>query len=401
MRRRRQVGTVLVAASLVVAGCSGGGDDVGGTAAPAGQGAGTTVASGAAPTAATDDGVVPSDEVGPYAVGRRELVVVDGEREGRELPTTVWYPVSPDAATADLVPSFYSFVGDVGVASTVSFDDAPAAEGPFPLVVFSHGNGGTRTQSTFLTEALASHGFVVASPDHVGNTAADLVTGAAVSQPESAVARPADVSVVIDELLARAADEADPLAGVVDGERIGVTGHSFGGLTTLAMVVETDGVPADARIDAVAPVAPASFPIGDEALASITTPVLFVGGTLDGTTELDPEVTRPWSLVASDEAHRVDVEGAGHLSFSNLCPVVAEYAASPDAVEVIAEYMEGLADEGCNERFTPVADVHDLTNRFVVAFFQVTLAGDDAYRTYLAPTDGVAYAGSAGAEPQG
>lgn len=52
-----------------------------------------------------------------------------------------------------------------------------AAPGPFPLVVYSHGNGGLRYVSAFLTEHLASHGFIVVAPDHVGNTAIDSFAG--------------------------------------------------------------------------------------------------------------------------------------------------------------------------------------------------------------------------------
>ena len=44
-----------------------------------------------------------------------------------------------------------------------------------PLLVFSHGNSGYRQQSTFLTTHLASWGFVVAAPDHVGNTFGEML----------------------------------------------------------------------------------------------------------------------------------------------------------------------------------------------------------------------------------
>ena len=43
-------------------------------------------------------------------------------------------------------------------------------DGPYPLIVFSHGNGGLGVQSFFLTEYLASHGYVVVCPDHTGNS---------------------------------------------------------------------------------------------------------------------------------------------------------------------------------------------------------------------------------------
>ena len=54
-------------------------------------------------------------------------------------------------------------------------DATPAPGGPFPGVVFSHGMAGHRRQSTFLCTHLASHGFVVASPDHVGNTLPEML----------------------------------------------------------------------------------------------------------------------------------------------------------------------------------------------------------------------------------
>ena len=54
-------------------------------------------------------------------------------------------------------------------------DAAPADLSPCPLVVFSHGNSGLRRQSTFLTTHLASWGFVVAAPDHTGNTFEEMM----------------------------------------------------------------------------------------------------------------------------------------------------------------------------------------------------------------------------------
>ena len=45
----------------------------------------------------------------------------------------------------------------------------------FPVVIFSHGKGGLRQQSTFYTAVLASHGYVVVSPDHEGDTIVELL----------------------------------------------------------------------------------------------------------------------------------------------------------------------------------------------------------------------------------
>src|SRR5262245_4059584 len=77
---------------------------------------------------------------GPLTVGVREGELVDAARSNRALPFVVWRPTE---------------------------------DGPHPLVLFSHTSRGHRRQSTFLTSHLASHGYVVGSVDHVGNTATD------------------------------------------------------------------------------------------------------------------------------------------------------------------------------------------------------------------------------------
>jgi predicted dienelactone hydrolase len=105
-----------------------------------------------AATAARD----PSDH-GPYAVGfTRRTYTKPSETTGepRALDTWIWYPALPGTGSAD---------GAV-------LPDAPAARAMLPLVVFSHGSCGFPGQSPFLTETLASWGFVVAVPHHPGNT---------------------------------------------------------------------------------------------------------------------------------------------------------------------------------------------------------------------------------------
>lgn len=64
---------------------------------------------------------------------------------------------------------------NVAVRDAPMSDDRPA-EG-WPLVVFSHGNSATRFGYTYLCEMLASHGFVVASADHTGNSRFTFLSG--------------------------------------------------------------------------------------------------------------------------------------------------------------------------------------------------------------------------------
>src|SRR5262249_6011106 len=138
--------------------------------------------------------------------------------------------------------------------------DATPRPGVRPLVVFSHGYGGHRRQSTFLCTHVASHGYLVAACDHTGNTVFDVAQQAITARSGRALqgfgdtlrtfaaARPADVGALLDRLL-------DGLAGdlgrLVDRDRIGMSGHSFGGWTTLVVTAQ------DRRIRAALPLAPA------------------------------------------------------------------------------------------------------------------------------------------------
>src|ERR687891_1264094 len=115
----------------------------------------------------------PPDGPGRHAVGLSTVQMMDPARGGRTLTVDIWYPADPgsDAPTAEL-DLLLTRLELPGVLA-----DPPAARGSFPLVIFSHGNGGVRFQSWFLMQALASHGFVVAAPDHAGNTALDAIAG--------------------------------------------------------------------------------------------------------------------------------------------------------------------------------------------------------------------------------
>ena len=199
---------------------------------------------------------------GLHPVGVRSADLVDAGR-ARRLSVEVWYPAAAELRGRDVDPEAcdrYELIPGLPLVTQDAVRDARPADGRFPLVVFSHGYGGHRRQSTFLCTHLASHGYVVAASDHTGNTIRDVLEhmlAARAGRPipdfidallEFARHRPADASWVIDRVLDGTAGD---VAGRVDRERIGIAGHSFGGWTTLA----TTG--RDARIRAAVPLAPA------------------------------------------------------------------------------------------------------------------------------------------------
>jgi predicted dienelactone hydrolase len=318
-------------------------------------------------------------QLGPWAVGRTTFELADPARGDRTLPVDVWYPV--DDADANGPPSVYDLLF-TGIESAVAFDSPPSsAAGPFPLLVFSHGNDGIRFQSFFLMEHLASHGFVVAAPDHVGNTAVDLLIP---GPPFETRDRPLDVSLVITGILGRSATPGDAFEGRVDPDRIGVAGHSFGGFTTLAMATGFQDVPPDLRVRAIMPISPASGILSDAALASIDIPTLLVGGTADTTTPIDPQTTRPWSLIPARPRYRVDVIDAGHASFTDIC-AIGDALLGAGLPPNLLDFLLGNLEEGCSPDLIPIERAQALTNLYATAYLKRNLAGDPRYSRYLAP----------------
>ncbi len=322
-----------------------------------------------------------ADAIGPWDIGRTTFTVVDPDRGDRTLTVDLWYPVDPAAASGAL--SVYDLVF-TGIESPAFEDVEPSSAGPFPLIVFSHGSGGLRYQSYFLTEALASHGFVVAAPDHAGNTAFDAIFGGSDPFDVVAVNRPADVSLVITRMLERNADASDPFAGRVDPERIGVTGHSFGGFTTLAVASGFGSVPADSRVDAILPISPVSTLLDPEELGSIEIPMLVLGGTSDTTTPVDPQSVTAFAEVSARPRYRVDVTNAGHNSFTDICPI-ADALLAVGVPEAVLDFVLSSRDDGCAPELIPFLDAQRITRAFAISFFKRYVAGDPRYRDELAP----------------
>lgn len=155
----------------------------------------------------------------------------------RALIVEIWYPATIPAGTEERVVYESAMPGAPSPDTPAKFlihgralrDAPPAAPGSFPLVVVSHGYPGSRTFMTWLTENLASKGYVVAAIDHT-----DSVFGAQRGFPSTLLNRAADQVFTIDALTARSRDAGDFLHGLMDAERVAVVGYSMGGYGALA-----------------------------------------------------------------------------------------------------------------------------------------------------------------------
>jgi predicted dienelactone hydrolase len=326
--------------------------------------------------------------LGPYGVGHVVFDLTDPARGDRPLRSELWYPVDPDDAVGD--PTFYDFqFFGLGLVSPVAIEAAPLTSDTYlPLIVFSHGSCGVSFQSTPLMEHLASHGFVVVAPNHTGNTANECIGGTADPFAVSAADRPADVSLLIDHFLAKSADPEDDFFAHVNPFAIGVAGHSFGGYTAVAMAAGIDApseglhVEPDPRVRAIAPIAPATEFFSDAELAGIHVPMFLLGGTIDDTTPIVPNTTRPWDLVAARPIYRADLIGAGHLHFANACAIgqgLLDFGV-PEAQ--VGDYVPGY-DDTCGPDDFSIDEAQRIESFYVTAFFKRHLFHDARYDPFL------------------
>ena len=317
---------------------------------------------------------------------------------GRTLPITVWYPAAPGgqgAAVSYLLGQIPSPAG--------ALQDVAPAKGPFPLIAFSHGNQGVREQSVFLCEALAKAGYVVASPDHVLNTFLDFDQALF---PVMVLWRPKDISATIDRLLTPAEGEGW-LQGLVDPERIGVTGHSFGGYTALAVAGAVLDPPEQflptctgepkpgSACEAIAQAGPKPWNLGDprvkisiplahcltagfdpNSLAKLPIPVIVQAATDDDTCDFDAEAVTTFETLQPPKA-LVAIQGGHHFTYSDICAI--EFLLPPDRKAQFA----GVCGP---EASPPLSKAHPLITEFALATFDIYLKGNDAKRALFAPT---------------
>lgn len=337
---------------------------------------------------------------GPFAVGTRDVVI---EGAGRDLRTTIWYPAVGDEAVVR-----YDFIPLLQVPGRGIRDGEPATDDqPFPLVIFSHGSGGSRVLGLFITEHLASHGFVVMAADHPGNNVQSSLVGEADFITNYAQ-RPIDVLRQINYATTVLNADDGFLAGRVDTDRIGVMGHSFGGLTallagggrldfnqldTFCATHTDDGVcflqpleadiaaargmataptgtweaTTDPRIKAIAAFAPWNGPILN--VDAITAPTLIIVGSEDLVTPAERDAYSMYDRL-SVRRSLVTFELAGHSIFVDECPAVLVNFGVQDV---------------CSDPVWDMVRVHDITNHITTAFFAHHLRGNAQAAALLEP----------------
>ena len=358
---------------------------------------------------------------GTFSVGVRTVDLIhkdqvdvlhgkDGKHPHYDRPLTleIWYPArvaanKPATVTYEsvfgrsndpkrpLVP--FTFTG------RASRDAEPdGSGGAYPLVIVSHGYPGSRLLLTYLTENLASKGYVVVAIGHTESTYSDLA-----AFPSTLLNRPLDDLFVLNEMARLGAKTGNTfLAGLLDADNTALIGYSMGGYGALnatgagfspqamkffgqaaggstALEPRTMASPdyktsLDPRIKALVAFAPWGMERGmwDAAgLAGLTLPTLFVAGSKD-------------DISGYEKGIKAIYDGAVNADRYLLTYVNARHNVAPNPPPMASLTSTAFAED-YNHYAEPVWNEHRINNinqHFVTAFLGIHLKKLD-YAKYL------------------
>jgi len=341
---------------------------------------------------------------GPFPVGNICLHMTDPARHDgstdsdRQLLVEVWYPAAADTAQrprtrivdfidptwAPLVEAVFRLLlppeemeymyRDTGSATGAPLD---AEHGPYPLVLFSHGNGGVRFQNHTLACHLASHGYVFVAPDHTENAAFtalpdQLVIFNPLLMVKSFLDRPQDLSFILEELLKKnAPGSGDRLEGAIDPEKVAAVGHSFGGPPVMLLAQFEPRVRAGITL---------AGPWISLALFQLDIPMMYMIGLEDRTVG-DPYNDWIRDVYAHSPAPKFLIEfpDGGHYTFTDACGIAPTLFGSGDGCGPGTRIEDGSP-------FVFVDYLRALTvqNAYMLAFLEYTLNRDARREPWLA-----------------
>jgi predicted dienelactone hydrolase len=323
-------------------------------------------ATGAATRSAADNGFEYKSAPGPFEIATADAAWHDKARD-RDVPVRIF---SPKAAPKGAAPSVAPTAG-----ATTRPTTQESAAAALPLVVFSPGLGGSREVYGYFAKHLAGYGYIVVVVTHKGTDTEYFLTNGfkalwqTLGQDAVWADRAADISFVIDRLLAKDQDQ-ELIKGRVDAQRIGVAGHSYGAFTSLAIAGQVstakDGKAhayADARVKAVITMCPQwlpAFGVDERSWDKIAIPAMIMTGTRDpGMMGKSPQRSEIFAGMPKGDKYFMLMEGAGHMAFATNGKLF-----SKDETEDPSHF-------------------HDWIRQCGVAFFDAYLLGDKKAQAWL------------------
>lgn len=354
---------------------------------------------------------------GPFGVGFQTLA--SGTDSEDALTIYSWYPALVPAGAEETIDYAVTLKDSTWqpttppVAHGHALRDAAidASQGPYPLVVLSHGFMLSPAWYHTLAEQYASYGFIVLAPDHPEEF--DPTFG---TMWQTLIDRPVAVTATLDYAEGLTAPDG-AMAGLIDMAHVAVVGHSYGGYTALAAagaqydmaaykercaMLEADDplaffcmplvpneaamaeragldtVPeglwpsfGDPRVTAIIPLAGDSYLFDQAGLTQITVPMMAITGGADTGTPPAWGAQPAYAYAASTEKALVVLEGGEHMIFTTSCenqPWLSEHP-----------YYEYFCFDPAWEKTQAL----DLIHHFSTAFLLDTLKGDQTAHAAL------------------
>ena len=348
--------------------------------------------------------------LGPFQVGVRTLTLVEAAqpdilamdpktatvpKADRTLRVDIWYPAvavnSPGAhreTYSGTLPSEPPAPPATFTVQGIAIRDAHPAGQAYPLVVVSHGYSNATAAMTWLTENLASKGYVVAAIRHDDPALTDTS-----KFPQLLLRRPLDIAFVTRTLRAKLADEH-----LIDPEKVALVGYSMGGygvLTSAGATLDPSGpmtkmvpagqllpyvrgAPRSAEVTvpglkAVVAISPAGGGVlsawGAQGLQDLHTPLLLISGDQDRTVNYATGARLFFDAASNTTRYLLTFKGAGHAIGLNVAP---------------ATMRSRLWDEDWFE--DPVwrkERVSAINAHFITAFLDLYVKGDESREAYL------------------
>lgn len=232
------------------------------------------------------------EETGPFQVETVDSITIEDDQRQRDVVTRAYFPVG---------------------------------EGPFPVIVFSHGMGGNKDVFGAISMHWASHGFVAIHPTHDDRGVG--MTDRGMHPPEDKVReRVRDVTAVLDGL-DQVEREVMALSGKLDRSRLAVGGHSYGSFTTMVTGGVTidigDEINADlgdSRVQCIVPISPSGrgdYGLGDRSWNGLTIPMMVFVGTDDiRNGRAEDWRTEPYLFSPEGQKYLINITDATHGAYS-------------------------------------------------------------------------------------
>ena len=325
---------------------------------------------------------------GPFPVGITTVVLVDSNRtdaftkEPRTLVTEIWYPATDEARNSpknkfsDFIPARITPEIELAVQGAYKMPiseldkifwneavrNAPVRNGKYPLVIFSHGNGGNRHQNTFWCDFLASYGYIIASPDHVGNASITFLNGKPVTyqasqRAASAVDRPKDMIFLLEQLTRWNNGAEKRFAGKLLVHDVCASGMSFGAMSAGNVVAM------DSRFKSMIAMSGASF-----TRTNLTIPSLWMLGEEDRTIgSIGNLLIRSHHAMHTGPSFLLELKEGGHYSFTDMFKINKAFGdgVGPGKRRETKEPFE----------YTSMEKTYEIVNAYSLAFLDVYAKG--------------------------